>query len=63
MNFASQSGFNSLTKNTLVSVWILLRSEEKNRLMLGWEQMLVLGYPVWGPGAKAAGVEACQKFI
>jgi hypothetical protein len=25
--------------------------------------MLVLGYPVWGPGAKAAGVEACQKFI
>lgn len=39
-------------------VALFVRSEKHNRLMLGWEQLHVLGYPVWAPGATAAGVEA-----
>lgn len=30
--------------------------------MLGWEQLHVLGYPVWGPGARAAGVDPCHSL-
>lgn len=36
-----------------------LRSEDEGRLLLGWEQLHVLGYPTWGHGARAAGVESC----
>ena len=38
----------------------VMRSEKKQRLMLGWEQLHVLGYPTWGPGARAARVDPCQ---
>lgn len=36
----------------------LAQSEDKKRLMLGWEQLHVLGYPVWKPGAAAAKVDS-----
>eukprot|EP00435_Cladocopium_sp_Y103_P042234 s474_g11.t1 len=29
----------------------LTRSEKKHRLLLGWEQLHILGYPTWGPGS------------
>lgn len=30
--------------------------------MLGWEQLHVLGYPVWERGARAAGVDPCHPL-
>lgn len=40
-----------------VAVRMSLRSEREQRLMVGWEQLHVLGFPTWGPGARAARVE------